>query len=67
MASERMVGAVLGQKDLKLLPDGLDEVWWQRGHGRTPLSGSVENSPDDGKLVPAFQATSIPIDGSSKA
>jgi hypothetical protein len=43
-----MIGrTLLGQQDFELLPDGLDEVRWQRGHGCTPLSGSVENSPDD--------------------
>ena len=48
VASERMVGAVLGQQGRKLLPDGLDDVWWQRGHGYPLSSGSVENSADDG-------------------
>jgi hypothetical protein len=50
MVSERMVGAVLGQQGGELLlPDGLlFDVWWQRGHGYPPSSGSVETSPDDG-------------------
>jgi hypothetical protein len=47
-ASERMVGVVLGEQVFEPLSEnGLDEVWWQRGHGCTPSSGSVENSPDD--------------------
>ena len=50
VASERMVGAVLGQQGFELLPENglLFDVWWQCGHGCTPLSGSVENYPDDG-------------------
>src|SRR5215213_6798654 len=42
-----MVDLPFGQEGGKLLPDGLDEVWWERGHGRTPSSGSLENSPHD--------------------
>jgi hypothetical protein len=54
VASKRMVGAVLGQQGFELLADGLDEVWWQRGHGSTPSSGSVENTPDDGTTRARF-------------
>ncbi len=32
VAAERMSGLSLGQEDLKLLPDGLDDVWFKRGH-----------------------------------
>src|SRR5215213_10204739 len=42
-----MVDLPFGQEGGKLLADGLDEVWWERGHGRTPSSGSLENSPHD--------------------
>jgi len=49
VTSERMVGAVLGQKGRKLLPVGFDEVRWECWHGAYSFcSGSVENSPHDG-------------------
>jgi len=49
VASQRMVGAALGQQIFELLPDGLDEVRFEGGHGHAPSrSGSVENSPHDG-------------------
>jgi hypothetical protein len=45
-----MIGrTLLGQQDFELLPDGLDEVRFECGHGAYSFaSGSVENSPDDG-------------------
>src|SRR3712207_2851685 len=49
-----MVGVVLGQQRFGLLPDGFDDVWWERGHGYPPSSGSVENSPDDGNISCPF-------------
>src|SRR5215216_2781892 len=61
-----MVGAALGKEGFKLLPDGLDEVRFECGHGACSLrSGSVENSPNDGASVPALHHDALPIDGSS--
>ncbi len=66
VASERMVGAVLGKEGLKLLEDGLDEVRFECGHGAYSFcSGSVENSPNDGASVPALHHDALPIDGTS--
>jgi hypothetical protein len=67
VASERMVGLVLGQEGTELLPDGLDEVRFECGHGAYSFrSGSLENSPNDGASVPALHLDPLPIDGSSK-
>jgi hypothetical protein len=65
VAAERMIGPSLGQEGFKLLLDWLDDVWLKRGHGWTPSSGSVENSPNDGVSVPALHVDVLPIDGSS--
>src|SRR5918993_4605471 len=62
-----MVDAALGKENLKLLPDGLDEVRFECGHGAYSFrSGSVKNSPDDGASVPALHTEALPIDGNSK-
>src|SRR5215208_1673755 len=62
-----MVGAALGKEGFELLPDGLDEVRWECGHGACSFrSGSLENSPHDGASVPALHHDALPIDGSSK-
>src|SRR5215216_1949574 len=61
-----MVGAALGKEGFELLPDGLDEVRWECGHGACSFrSGSLENSPHDGASVPALHHDALPIDGSS--
>src|SRR5829696_7294251 len=66
VASERVVGAMLGKEGRKLLPDGLDEVRFECGHGANSFcSGSVENSPNDGASAPALHHDALPIDGSS--
>src|SRR5215207_4924262 len=36
VAAQRMVDLSFGQQGGKLLPDRLDEVWWERGHGFSP-------------------------------
>jgi hypothetical protein len=66
VAAERVVGVVLGKENLKLLPDGLDEVRFECGRGAYSFrSGSVKNSPDDGASVPALHTEALPIDGNS--
>jgi hypothetical protein len=45
VASERMIGVVLGQQGRKLLPDGLDDVWWERGHGVYSFVGKRRELP----------------------
>jgi hypothetical protein len=61
VATERMVGLVLGQEGTELLLDGLDEVRFECGHGAYSFcSGSVENSPDDGASVPALHDRGSP-------
>src|SRR5215208_1020783 len=63
-----MVGAALGKEGFELLPDGLDEVRFECGHGACSFrSGSLENSPHDGASVPALHHDALPIDGSSKS
>src|SRR5215216_4097629 len=63
-----MVGAALGKEGFELLPDGLDEVRWECGHGACSFRlGSLENSPHDGASVPALHHDALPIDGSSKS
>src|SRR5215204_6078624 len=42
-----MIATTLGQQGFELLEDGLDEVRWECGHGFSPSSGSLEDSPDD--------------------
>src|SRR5215207_10914001 len=68
VTAERMVRRPsLGQEGFKLLPDGLDDVWFKRGHGACSFySGSLEDSPNDGASVPALHVDALPIDGSSK-
>ena len=67
VATERMTGLTLGQERFELSPDGLDDVWWERGHGAYSFrSGSVRNFPNDGVSVPALHSEALPIDGSSK-
>jgi hypothetical protein len=59
---------VFGKEGFELLPDRLDDVWWESGHGRYSFrSRSVKNSPDDGTSVPASHVDDSPIDGSSKS
>src|SRR5215210_3731485 len=65
VTTERMVDLPLRQQGGKLLPDGLDEVRWERGHGHPPSSGSVENSPDDGASRARLPADALPIRASS--
>jgi len=45
VASERMVGAVLGKEGRKLLPDGLDEVRFECGHGTNSFVGKLRELP----------------------
>src|SRR5215212_3310457 len=67
VAAQRMSGLAFGQEDTKLLPDGLDDVCWECGHGAYSFcSGSVKNSPDGGASVPALHAKALPIDGTPK-
>ena len=74
MATERVVGAMLGKEGLKLLPDGLDEVLpdgldevrFEWGQGANSFcSASVRNSPNDGTSVPALHHEALSIDGCS--
>ncbi len=61
VASERVVSVVVGKEGLELLPDRLDNIWWESGHRACSFcSGSVENSPDDGATVPALHAKALP-------
>jgi hypothetical protein len=41
VTSERVVGAVLGKEGFKLLPDGLDEVRLECGHGTNSFIGKL--------------------------
>jgi len=62
-----MVCLPLGQEGTKLLPDGLDDVWLDGGHGTYSFcSGSLEDSPNDGVSVPALHVQAMPIDGRSQ-
>src|SRR5215208_6989961 len=55
MATQGVVRLPGGQKGTELLPDGLDDVWWQGGHGVCSFcSGSLEDSPHDRASVSAF-------------
>src|SRR5215211_6855163 len=54
-----MIHFPFGQQGRKLLPDGLDEVRWERGHRRTPSLGSFENSPDDRASCARLSSRSI--------
>jgi hypothetical protein len=66
VATERVVGAMLGKEVLKLLPDGLDEVRFEWGQGANSFcSASVRNSPNDGTSVPALHHEALSIDGCS--
>jgi hypothetical protein len=47
VATRRMIHSPFGQQGSELLPDRLDDVWWERGHKQTPSQGSFENSPND--------------------
>src|SRR5215213_10759969 len=50
-----MIHLPFGQQGGKLLPDGLDEVWWERGHGFSPSSGSLVTPQMIERPAPAFQ------------
>ena len=42
MTAQRVMHLSLGQKGTELFPNGLDDVWWDRGHGHAPSrSGSL--------------------------
>jgi hypothetical protein len=59
-------GLSLWQEGFELHPDGLDDVWFQCGHGAYSFcSGSLENSPYDGVSVPALHTEALPIDAAS--
>jgi len=45
VAPERMVDAALGKEGLKLLPDGLDEVRFECGHGAYSFVGKLRELP----------------------
>jgi hypothetical protein len=67
VASERVVGAELRKEVFELLPDGLDKVRWECGHGACSLrSGSVGDSANDGTSVLSLHYDALPINGSSK-
>jgi hypothetical protein len=40
-----MIGLMFGQQDGELLPDGLDDVWWQRGHEAYSFVGKRRELP----------------------
>jgi len=40
-----MVGAVLGKEGFELLEDGLDDVWWECGHGANSFVGKLRELP----------------------
>jgi hypothetical protein len=62
-----MVGTALRKEGFELLPDGLDKVRFECGHGACSFrSGSVRNSPNDGTSVPALHLDALPIYESSK-
>ncbi len=48
MTAEKVIGLRSWQQCPELLPDGLDDAWWDGGHEYVPCSGSLDNSPDDG-------------------
>ncbi|ABG05414.1 hypothetical protein Rxyl_2489 [Rubrobacter xylanophilus DSM 9941] len=59
----------LKQEGTELLEDrldGLNDVWWECGHGAYSFrSRSVENSLDDGASVYASPVDALPINGNS--
>src|SRR5918999_3832810 len=50
-----MIHLPFGQQGSKLLPDRLDDVWWQGGHGFSPSSGSLVTPQMIERPAPAFQ------------
>src|SRR3712207_2654566 len=61
MATQGVVRLPGGQQGTELLPEGLDDVWWQGGHGVCSFcSGSLEDSPDDGVSASAFRVGVLP-------
>src|SRR5215216_8117707 len=56
-----------GQQGFKLVPDGLDEVRWERGHGHPPSSGSLVTPRMIDHPVSTFHSgpSSLPIRASS--
>jgi hypothetical protein len=60
MATQGVIRLPFGQQGTELLPDGLDDVWWECGHGVCSFcSGSLEDSPDDGASVSAFRVNAL--------
>src|SRR5919107_2185339 len=43
----------------------IDDVWWERGHGHPPCSGSPKISSDNGAPVPVPHPHALPIGASS--
>jgi hypothetical protein len=44
VTAQRMIHLPFWQQLTELLPDGLNEVWWECGHGFSPSSGSLVTS-----------------------
>src|SRR5215210_2343531 len=60
MTAQGVVCLPGGQQSDKLVPYGLDDVWWQGGHGTCSFSsGSLEDSPHDRASVSAFHVGAL--------
>src|SRR5215210_9201744 len=61
MAAQRMIRFSLGQQGTELLPDGIDNVWLDRGHGHTPSPREASRTPRMiGYTVSALQIEALP-------
>jgi hypothetical protein len=45
VAAERMIHVAFGQQGVELLPDGLDDLWWECGHGEAPSHRRASRTP----------------------
>jgi hypothetical protein len=55
LTAQRMIHLPFWKQGTELLPDGLDEVWWERGDGFSPSSGSLLTPRMIERPAPAFQ------------
>src|SRR5215207_8979255 len=61
-----MIHVSLGKKHRELLPDGIDDVWWDGGHGEAPSHREALRTPRMMKhSVPVYTSGVFPIGASS--
>src|SRR5215212_7202407 len=67
VAAQRVMDHSVREQGQELLEDGLDDVWWECGHGLSSLSfGKLGNSPNDRASRARLSSRRLPIRAASK-